>query len=219
LRSTSSRADCRARCVALCTPGNVGPQRGQSKEPTLDKFYVVSPAVPNGAGDHRAARTPAQPGEGRFVWNPPTCAPPTHNGLYGRVLLCMTPYPRTTVVRFFSLPRLSGFGNRVLQGGGAANCVIIIFLLGFPATIKSLVETGSCRGGLPTCHHFFPLGFPDLETGSYVCYTHRGESIRGVDPLNFVIDIAPSPLCHRSFWFGSRPTRSTSVPGSEQNAQ
>ena len=23
----------------------------------------------------------------------------------------------------------------------------------------------------------------------------------GVDPLNFVIDIAPSPLCHRSFWF------------------
>ena len=67
----------------------------------------------------------------------------------------MTPYPRTTVVRFFSLPRLSGFGNRVLQGGGAANCVIIIFLLGFPATIKSLVETGSCRGGAANVSLFF----------------------------------------------------------------
>ena len=29
----------------------------------IEKFYVVSPAVPNGAGDHRAPRTPP-PGEG-----------------------------------------------------------------------------------------------------------------------------------------------------------
>ena len=47
----------------------------------LEKFYVVSPAVPNGAGDHRAARTP--PWRGAVRWSPPTCGPPTHNGLYG----------------------------------------------------------------------------------------------------------------------------------------
>ena len=117
------------------------------------------------------------PGEGRFVCEPPTRSPPTHNGLYGRVLLCMDTLPPDDCgLRFFFLPRLSGFGNRVLQGGGG-NFVIIIFLLGFPATIKSLVETGSCRGGSANVSLFFPLGFPDLETGSYVCYTHRGESI------------------------------------------
>ena len=41
---------------------------------SLDKFYVVSPAVlelvprlPTGAGDHRATGTLLPPGEGRFV--------------------------------------------------------------------------------------------------------------------------------------------------------
>ena len=65
---------------------------------------------------------------------------------------------------FFSSSRLSGFGNRVVQGGVSS------------------------------------LGFPDLETGFM---QGGGAVIRrgGVDPLNFVIDIAPSPLCHRSFWF------------------
>ena len=70
-----------------------------------------------------------------------------------------------TVGFFFLLPsssRLSGFGNRVVQGGVSS------------------------------------LGFPDLETGFM---QGGGAVIRrgGVDPLNFVIDIAPSPLCHRSF--------------------
>ena len=37
----------------------------------LDKFYVVSPAVPNGAGDHRAARTPPWRGAVRWTtWGP-----------------------------------------------------------------------------------------------------------------------------------------------------
>ena len=32
----------------------------------IDKFYVVSPAVPNGAGDHRAPRTPPWQGAVRL---------------------------------------------------------------------------------------------------------------------------------------------------------
>ena len=75
----------------------------------------------------------------------------------------------------------------------------------------------SLRGVLPTVGFFFllsafriwkqgraggvsSLGFPDLETG----FMQGGDAVirrGGVDPLNFVIDIAPSPLCHRSFWF------------------
>ena len=47
---------------------------------TVEEFYVVSPAVPNGAGDHRAARTP--PWRGAVRWSPPTRSPPTYNGLY-----------------------------------------------------------------------------------------------------------------------------------------
>ena len=40
----------------------------------LDKFYVVSPDVPNGAGDHRAARTP--PWRGAVRLEPPYERPP-----------------------------------------------------------------------------------------------------------------------------------------------
>ena len=134
----------------------------------------------------------------------------------------MTPYPQTTVVRFFPLPRLSGFGNP-----GSCVCYTppgrlffgFVSSLGFPD-----LETGSCRGVLSSVSLFPPpLGFPDLETGScrggsanvslfcflsafriwkqvgnrFVCYTQGG-----VDPLNFVIDIAPSrSLCNQSFWF------------------
>ena len=47
---------------------------------------------------------------------------------------------------FFSSSRLSGFGNRVVQGGS--------FFLGFLD-----LETGSWKGGVSS------LGFPDLETG------------------------------------------------------
>ena len=59
--------------------------------PFLDKFYVVSPAVPNGAGDHRAPRTP--PWRGAVRLRAPYVKPPTHNGLYGRVLLYDIPTP------------------------------------------------------------------------------------------------------------------------------
>ena len=42
--------------------------------PFLDKFYVVSPAVPNGAGDHRAPRTP--PWRGAVRLRAPYVKPP-----------------------------------------------------------------------------------------------------------------------------------------------
>ena len=53
--------------VRACARAAAGRRRGraeagasaQSKYAVrIDKFYVVSPAVPNGAGDHRAPRTP-----------------------------------------------------------------------------------------------------------------------------------------------------------------
>ena len=36
----------------------VGNKSTVSQVALVEKFYVVSPAVANGAGDHRAARTP-----------------------------------------------------------------------------------------------------------------------------------------------------------------
>ena len=83
---TKEQGICCSYAVRACSR-----RRRDSRGWRLEKFYVVSPAVPNGAGDHRAARTP--PWRGAVRWSPPTCHPPTHNGLYGRVLLCMDTLP------------------------------------------------------------------------------------------------------------------------------
>ena len=75
-----------------------------------------------------------------------------------------------------------------------AHCIIDLFSsLGFP-------DLETVRAGEPQLWGSPPSAFRIWKQGSCrggVAVIRRG----GVDPLNFVIDIAPSPLCHRSFWF------------------
>ena len=66
----------------------VGPNRPnliEQQRPTRGRHRKVCllshRTVPNGAGDHRAARTP--PWQRAVRWSLPTRHPPTHNGLYG----------------------------------------------------------------------------------------------------------------------------------------
>ena len=99
----------------------------------------------------------------------------------------------------------SNCGGFFSSSWGSANCGIFFPPLGFPD-----LETGSCRGGLFSSAFriwkqgragggLLPRlsGFGNRVHAGGVAVIRRG----GVDPLNFVIDIAPSPLCHRSFWF------------------
>ena len=127
----------------------------------------------------------------------------------GRTPLChlffspSTCRPLPTASRVFFLPRLSGFGNGVLQGGGCQLCHYV-----FLSAFRIWKTPSHCVIDL-----FCSLGLPNLETGWCVCYN------RGGDPVNFVIDIfpqfhcvidlfSPSQLCHRS----SPPPPDTSNP-------